>query len=92
MVPVKLRVWWFLVQLGGFFGCWYNWEGSVVWYNQEDLVAARVPRRVFAVYSGCWYNQLVGNSVAAEKLGGLGSCWYNREALMAAGTTHWWDV
>lgn len=49
VVPVKLRIWWLLVQLGGVYGCWYNQQGleaasaseRAQWcgYSQEDLVA-----------------------------------------------------
>lgn len=52
MVPVKLRVWWLLVQLEGFYGCWYNQQGleaastseRAQWcgYSQEGLVAVNL--------------------------------------------------
>lgn len=72
-----------LVQLGGFRGCWYNWEGSVVWYNREGLVATGTTMRVQWLlvhpgrFRGCWYNQLVGSLMAVEQLGWSGGCQHN---------------
>lgn len=54
------RVSWLLVQLGRLSGVVQPGEFGGCWY--------------LLCTTGCCYNQLVGNSVAAEQLAGLGSC------------------
>lgn len=94
VVGITRGVWWLLVQLGGlsgvvqlggFGGYRYIWEGFIrgllvqlgglnsCWYNWEGSEAVVKPGR----FKGCWYNQLVGGLMAVGQLGGSGGCQHN---------------
>lgn len=84
----KTEVWWLLVQLGGFYGCWYNQQGleaastsgRTQWYgySQQGLVAVSLSGMV------SWLLVQLGGFRGCGKSRRICGCWNS--------STSWWEV